>query len=71
MKEKGYDLSFDKPTYNAAGILTHISGSFKSQDGQTGNFSATDFEKLILAEVKENYRTFLRINIVDKSKRVI
>jgi hypothetical protein len=71
MKEKGYELKFDKTTYNDKGILTHISGTIKSQHGQDGNFSATDFEKLILAEVKENYRIYLRIEIVDKKKQVI
>jgi beta-lactamase regulating signal transducer with metallopeptidase domain len=71
MKEKGYELTFDKTTYNDKGILTHISGTIKSQHEQNGNFSATDFEKLILAEVKENYRIFLRIEIVDKKKVVI
>ncbi len=71
MKEKGYELRFDQTTYNDKGILTHITGTIKSQHGQNGNFSATDFEKLILAEVKENYRTYLRIDIVDKKKQVI
>ena len=71
MKEKGYELRFDKTTYNDKGILTHISGAIKSQHGQNGNFSATDFEKLILAEVKDNFRTFLRIEIIDKKKQVI
>jgi len=71
LKEKGYELNFDKPTYNAAGVMTHISGAIKSQDGQVGNFSATDFDRVILALVKENYRTYFRIEIVDKKKVVI
>jgi len=71
MKEKGYELTFDKTTYNEKGTLTHISGTIKSQHEQNGNFSATDFEKLIVAEVKENYRILLRIEIVDKKKTVI
>ena len=71
MREKGYEIKFDKTTYNDKGILTHISGTIKSEHGQDGNFSATDFEKLILAEVRENYRTYLRIEIVDKKKQVI
>jgi len=71
LKEKGYELNFDAPTYNTAGILTHISGAIKSQDGQVGNFSATDFDRVILALVKENYRTYFRIEIVDKKKVAI
>jgi len=67
MKDKGYELSFDKPIYNNDGILTHISGAIKSRDGQS-DFSASDFEKLILAKVRVNYRTYLRIDIVDKKK---
>jgi beta-lactamase regulating signal transducer with metallopeptidase domain len=67
MKDKGYELSFDTPTYYNDGILTHISGAIKSRDGQS-NFSASDFEKLILAKVRVNYRTYLRVNIVDKKK---
>jgi hypothetical protein len=67
MKDKGYELSFDTPTYNNDGILTHISGTIKSRDGQS-DFSASDFEKLILAKVRVNYRTYLRVNIVDKKK---
>ncbi len=72
MKDKGYELSFDMPTYNNDGILTHISGAIKSRDGQS-DFSASDFEKLILAKVMFNYHTYLRIEIIDKkkSKRVI
>jgi hypothetical protein len=68
MKDKGYELSFDKPIYNNDGILTHISGAIKSRDGQSSDFSASDFEKLILAKVRVNYRTYLRIDIVDKKK---
>jgi hypothetical protein len=67
MKDKGYELSFDTPTYNNDGILTHISGAIKSRDGQS-DFSASDFEKLILAKVRVNNRTYLRVNIVDKKK---
>ncbi len=72
MKDKGYELSFDTPTYNNDGLLTHISGVIKSQDGES-DFSASDFEKLILAKVRVNYRTYLRIEIIDKkkSKKVI
>jgi hypothetical protein len=71
MKERGYELTFDKTTYSDKGILTHIRGTIKSQQGQNGNFSATDFEKLILAEVKENYHIYLRIEIVEKKRTVI
>ena len=72
MKDSGYELSFDTPTYNNDGLLTHISGLIKSQDGES-DFSASDFEKLILARVRVNYRTYLRIEIIDKkkSKKVI
>jgi hypothetical protein len=71
LKEKGYEVNFDQSTYNTGRVLTHISGKIKSQDGQVGNFSATDFERVILALVKENYHTYFRIEIVDKKKVVI
>jgi len=71
MKEQGYELNFDKPTYNNKGILTHISGTIKSKDGQSGDFSATDFDRVILARVQEDNRFYWRIDIVDKKKVVI
>lgn len=71
LKEKGYQLRFDKTTYSNLGTLTHVSGSIKSPDGKTGNFSATDFERVIFARVKYNNGNYLRIDIVDKKKHVI
>jgi hypothetical protein len=71
MKEQGYELNFDKPTYNNNGILIHISGTIKSKNGQSGNFSATDFDRVILARVQEDNRFYWRIEIVDKKKVVI
>ena len=71
MKEQGYELNFDKPTYNNNGILIHISGTIKSKNGQSGNFSATDFDRVILARVQEDSRIYWRIEIVDKKKVVI
>jgi len=71
MKEQGYELTFDKPSYNGTGTLTHISGTIKSKDGQTGNFSATDFDRVILARVQEDNGFYWRIDIVDKKKFVI
>jgi hypothetical protein len=70
IKERGYELIIGKTTYSDKGVLTHISGTIKSNEG-TGNFSATDFERVILATVKENSRTYFRIEIVDKKKVVI
>lgn len=71
MEGKGYQLSFDKTTYSDKGTLTHVSGTIKSNDGQTGNFSATDFDRVILARVKYNNRIYWRIDVVDKPKHVI
>ena len=71
LKEKGYQLRFDKTTYSNLGTLTHVSGSIKSPDGKTGNFSATDFERVIFARVKYNNDNYLRIDVVDKKKHVI
>jgi len=70
MKERGYELIIGKTTYSDKGLLTHISGTIKSQDG-TGKFSATDFERVILARIQENNQTYFRIEIVDKKKLVI
>jgi bla regulator protein blaR1 len=71
LKEKGYQLSFDKTTYSAQGTLTHVSGTIKSPDGKTGNFSATDFERVTFARIKYDHGSYLRIDIVDKKKHVI
>jgi hypothetical protein len=71
LNEKGYQLSFDKTTYSDNGVLTHVSGTIKSKEGQTGNFSATNFERVVLARVIKNNRTYFRIDIVDKKKYVI
>ncbi len=71
LKEKGYELIFDKTTYSDNGLLTHVSGTIKSKEGQTGDFSATNFERVVLARVIKNNRTYFRIDIVDKKKHVI
>jgi len=71
MKEQGYELNFDRPTYNNNGILTHISGTIKSKNGQSGDFSAIDFDRVILARVQEDSRFYWRIEIVDRKKVVI
>lgn len=70
MKERGYDLSFDKTTYNSKGMLTYISGTIRSDDGHS-NFSASDFDKLILATVKEDNKIHFRVDVVDRHKVVI
>jgi hypothetical protein len=70
MKERGFDLSFDKTTYNSKGILTYISGTIKSDDGHS-NFSASDFDKLILATVKEDNKIHFRVDVVERHKVVI
>jgi hypothetical protein len=71
MKERGFQLDFDKATYNDKGVLTHVSGTIKSKDGQAGNFSATDFDQVILTRVQEDNRFYWRIEVVDKPKHVI
>jgi hypothetical protein len=69
MKAKGIELSFEEIEYNDKGILVSISGSMKSKDGHN-NFVATDFNKLILAMIKDGERTFFKVNVRD-NKEVI
>jgi hypothetical protein len=70
MKVKGYELTFDQTTYNNKGLLTHISGAIKSSDGHS-EFSASDFDKLILVTIKKGARTYFKVSIKDLGKRVI
>ena len=62
MKEKGYELKFDKTIYSDKGILTHISGTIKSytHDEQSSDFSASDFVQLTLANIKEDNHIHFR-----------
>ena len=69
MKEKGIELNFNSTDYNDRGILTSISGTMKSADTQN-NFSATDFNQLILAMIKKGDRTYFKVRVTD-SKVVI
>lgn len=68
MKEKGIELKFDNVNYND-GRLVSISGTMKSKDGHS-NFSATDFNKLVLAMIKNGDRTYFKVNVTD-NKAVI
>ena len=70
MKERGFELRFDKTTYNSKGMLTFISGTIKSDDGHS-DFSASDFDKLILSTVKEDNTIHFRVDVVDRHKVVI
>ncbi len=69
MKEKGIELVFDDIEYNEKGKLVQISGHMKSKDG-ISNFSANDFECLILAMVKNENQTYFKVSTQD-SKEVI
>jgi len=70
MKEKGYELKFDKTIYSDKGTLTHISGMIKSHDDRS-DFSASDFVQLILATIKEDNHIHFKVVIKEKPKVVI
>ena len=70
MKEKGYELKFDKTIYSDKGTLTHISGMIKSHDDRS-DFSASDFVQLILATTREDNRIHFKVVITEKPKVVI
>jgi hypothetical protein len=63
MKEKGIELKFDNVNYND-GRLVSISGTMKSKDGHS-NFSASDFNKLVLAMIKNGNHTYFKVNVTD------
>ena len=65
MKERGVELNFNNTEYNDKGILTSISGTMKAADSQS-NFSATDFNKVILAMIKNGDRIYFKVNVQDK-----
>lgn len=64
MKEKGVTLSFDKIEYNSNGQLVTLNGTMKSKDGKS-NFSASDFQQVILAMIKKGDRTYFKVNVKD------
>jgi hypothetical protein len=68
MKEKGIQLKFGNTKYDN-GILVHVDGTMKIKDSNS-NFSATDFNKLILSTVKDGGRTYIQVRIAD-NKEVI
>lgn len=68
MKDRGITLKFEKTNYNN-GVLVHVEGTIIYQDNKS-NFSATDFNKLILSVTKDEGRGFLHIRVVD-NKTVI
>lgn len=63
MKAKGIELHFENINYND-GVLTEISGFMKSKDGRS-NFVASDFQKLILAMIKNGERTYFKVSVKD------
>jgi hypothetical protein len=69
MKEKGIELSYDDIDYRN-GKLVSISGKMKSKDGHS-NFVATDFNKLVLATLKQDGRTYFKVLVTDNRKIVI
>ena len=62
MKAKGIDLTFDEIDYDSKGVLKSISGRMKSGDNSS-NFSATDFQKVVLAMIYSDGRTYFKVNI--------
>ena len=69
MKAKSVELSFDQIEYNSKGILISITGTMKSGESKS-NFVATDFQKLVLAMVKSNGRTYLKVS-TSNNKEVV
>ena len=66
MKERGIELKYDHADYKD-GILVNISGTIKSKDN-TGRFSATDFNKVILSIVRNGERFLFKVTIAEKHK---
>ena len=54
--------------FSSKGFLENISGTIGGKDAK-GKFSATDFEKVIIAMVKDRGKTFF--NVIIKSRTVI
>jgi hypothetical protein len=63
MKERNIQLKIDNADYDN-GILVHIDGTMKFKDRQ-GNFSATDFNKLILSTIKDGDHIYIQVRIAD------
>ncbi|HEU5167132.1 MAG TPA: M56 family metallopeptidase [Chitinophagaceae bacterium] len=61
-KQKGGELTFEDVAYNDKGILTNISGTITSKDGRS-NFSASDFENLILLLIRDGDSTYFKVKI--------
>ena len=61
-KQKGGELTFEDVVYNDKGILTNISGTITSKDGRS-NFSASDFENLILLLIRDGDSTYFKVKI--------
>ncbi len=59
MKEKGVVLKFDNVDFND-GQLVEISGSMRSEDGQS-NFVARDFYKLTLSVIRKGDRSYFKV----------
>ena len=62
MKAKGIDLKFDNTEYDSKGVLKSISGRMKSGDNSS-TFSATDFQKVVLAMVHTDQGTYFKVNV--------
>jgi hypothetical protein len=67
MKEKGYELNFDKTIYNDAGRLTRICGTIKSGDNEN-RFSASDFERVVLTRLWAGNDAYFKVDIIVKKK---
>jgi len=65
MKAKDIELSYDNIEYNSKGELIALSGTMRSKDGRS-NFVASDFEKLILAMIRNGEKTWFKVSVKDK-----
>ena len=68
LKAKGFEFTYDDTEFRN-GILVKISGTIKSKDGQA-NFVGSDFNKIIISQVKKGEKTYFRIDEVAKKKVV-
>jgi len=64
MKEKDIELNYDEIEYDN-GVLVKITGNIKSKES-SGNFTAVDFEKLILSMIKKGIKTSFKVTVQDK-----
>lgn len=65
MKAKEVELLFDHTEFDEKGNLISLSGTMRS-GGSKSHFSVTDFSKLVLAMMKKDGKTWLKVNTTDR-----